>query len=75
MCGQVGSGKTTLFQAILGELPYYSGSIFTKGTVSYCEQDLIIFSWTIKENILFDRPYDEERYQKVVEVSCLRKDF
>lgn len=37
--GPVGSGKTSLFQAILGELQSESGSIEVNGTVSYASQE------------------------------------
>ena len=75
LCGPVGCGKTSLFQVFLNELPFYNGSAQIKGKVSYCEQDLVIFSWTIRENILFGRPFDPQRYAQVVEASCLLRDF
>lgn len=37
--GQVGAGKSSLLQAILGELPPESGSIQVNGAVSYASQE------------------------------------
>lgn len=39
------------------------------------EQEPIIFSATIKENILFGAEYDEERYDSSVYKSCLNADL
>ena len=36
---------------------------------------MVIFSWTIKENIIFGRKFDQNRYNKAIEASCLLKDF
>lgn len=60
--GRVGSGKSGLLNVILGEIPYYSGKIAVNGSVNYVEQEPIIFSATIKENILFGSEFNEAKY-------------
>lgn len=57
LAGKVGSGKSGLFGAILDELPYYSGSIEKNGSIAYVDQEPVIFSASIKENILFGRDF------------------
>lgn len=73
--GQIGSGKTSLLQAILRELPLQSGSIRVNGTVSYASQEPWIFGGTIRQNILFGQEYEKKRYEAVVEACALTKDF
>lgn len=73
--GPVGSGKTTLLQAILGELRIREGSIQVNGRLSYATQESWIFGGTIRENILFDSEYDEEKYEEVIRVCALERDL
>ncbi|XP_046392414.1 ATP-binding cassette sub-family C member 4-like isoform X2 [Ischnura elegans] len=73
--GQVGAGKTSLLQAILGELPLISGSIKVDGKISYSCQEPWTFGGTIRQNILFGQEYDRKRYNKVVEACALSPDF
>lgn len=50
-----------------------SVSIF--GLLSYVPQKSWILNDTVRNNILFFEDYDEDRYNKVVEVCCLKEDF
>lgn len=51
--GPVGSGKSSLLQALLKELPILTGNISIYGRLSYSTQSAWIFNGTIKQNILF----------------------
>ncbi|KAH8258986.1 hypothetical protein KR038_000987, partial [Drosophila bunnanda] len=73
--GSTGSGKSSLIQAILGELRAESGEIKVSGTMSYAPQEPWLFSGTIRENILFGQPMDRKRYAKVVMQCALEQDF
>ena len=75
ICGKVGSGKSSFLEAVMGELPFYSGKVQTKGKAVYCEQHPTIFAGTIRENIVFGRQFEEDRYRKVVNSSALEEDF
>ena len=73
MVGPVGAGKSSLLQCLLGELQPLAGSVEIEGKVSYASQEAWIFSDTLRENILFGKPYDQERYNTVVEACALDK--
>ncbi|CAL6014554.1 Xenobiotic-transporting_ATPase / Multidrug resistance-associated protein [Hexamita inflata] len=100
--GHVGSGKSSLFSCILGEMKaldvkstykqtdelffdYFGerteekdlSQVYIKlgGKVAYCPQNSPIFSSTIRENICFYKPYDEEKYKRIVDICCLLPDF
>lgn len=57
--------QSSLIQAILHELPLYEGKISVRGTISYASQEPWLFSGSVKENILFDSPMDNDRYNQV----------
>ena len=73
--GEVGSGKSTLLRAVLGELPLQEGNISYQGKIAYAPQVPWVFSGTIRENILFGLPFDEQKFQHVVDICGLTKDF
>ena len=58
--GTVGSGKSSLVKALLSEM------VKTKGTVEMgnclLRANCMILNSTIKDNIVFDEEYDEEKY-------------
>ena len=73
--GAVGSGKSSLLTAILGELPLRTGAISYQGKLAYVPQIPWVFSGTIRENILFGLPFNEDRFQNVVHICDLTKDL
>ncbi|KAG0308528.1 hypothetical protein BGZ98_007707 [Dissophora globulifera] len=73
--GPVGSGKSSLLQAIVGNMTQSRGTIIRGSTASYASQTPWIQNATIRDNILFDKPFDEERYWRVIRVCCLEQDL
>ena len=77
--GEVGSGKTSLFQAILNNLiivnPEECDGIHINGSIAYVSQVPWIQNETIKNNILFFKEYNQEKYNKVLEVAQLNYDL
>ena len=72
--GSVGSGKTSLISALLGELDFNRGNINTQGTIAYVPQQPWIQHGTLKENITFGRELDKEKYKQVIEACALTRD-
>ncbi|BGP16287.1 hypothetical protein JCM10213_008267 [Rhodosporidiobolus nylandii] len=90
VCGATGSGKSSLFLALLGEMTRLSGRIHlaktgTSGSaldsnglydgVAYAAQLPWLQHMSIKENILFGAPYEKERYDAVLDACALRADL
>ncbi|KAF9455005.1 hypothetical protein P691DRAFT_813919 [Macrolepiota fuliginosa MF-IS2] len=79
--GPTGAGKTSILMALLGEMHYVpSGpnswfNLPRKGGVAYAAQESWVQNETIKENILFGSPYDEDRYRKVIYQCGLERDL
>lgn len=73
--GSVGSGKSSILQLLLGELPIYSGDVLINGEISYGSQESWLFSSSVRNNILFGLPYDKLRYQETVKHCALLTDF
>ncbi|XP_040342070.1 ATP-binding cassette sub-family C member 2 isoform X4 [Herpailurus yagouaroundi] len=73
--GTVGSGKSSLVSAMLGEMENVHGHITIKGTIAYVPQQSWIQNGTLKDNILFGSELDEKKYQQVLEACALLPDL
>lgn len=76
--GPVGSGKSTLTKALLGETPFNRGGVVLGARFScigFCEQTPFLFNGSIRDNIVGFSPFDDARYTEVVYATCLRADF
>lgn len=75
VCGNVGSGKTSLISAILEQMYLHKGSVVANGTFAYVSQQAWIFHGTVKENILMGQPFDQNKYDIVLDVCGLCEDL
>ena len=73
--GVVGSGKSSLLQAILGEMEKNSGDVNINGTISFVSQQAWIQNLSLKDNILFSQAYQKQRYQNAINVCALEADL
>jgi ATP-binding cassette subfamily C (CFTR/MRP) protein 4 len=73
--GPTGSGKSTIFYAILKEIRLLRGELSVTGTVSYAPQEPWIFSASIKQNILFGSEMNQKKYCQVIKVCALEHDL
>lgn len=76
ICGQVAAGKTALLQALLGELDMSEGQLIRpQEPIGYCSQTPWLQSMSIRDNILFDAPHENERYRAVLDACALTPDL
>ncbi|XP_066545949.1 multidrug resistance-associated protein 1 isoform X1 [Amia ocellicauda] len=73
--GHVGSGKSSLLSALLGEMVKRDGKVSVKGSVAYVPQQAWIQNATMRDNIVFGREKKENWYQRVVEACALLPDL
>uniref|UniRef100_A0A8B9LI33 ABC-type glutathione-S-conjugate transporter n=1 Tax=Astyanax mexicanus TaxID=7994 RepID=A0A8B9LI33_ASTMX len=73
--GHVGSGKSSLLSAMLGETERRSGNVSIKGSVAYVPQQAWIQNATLQDNILFGREKKKTWYQRVLEACALLPDL
>ncbi|XP_012560528.2 multidrug resistance-associated protein 1 isoform X1 [Hydra vulgaris] len=73
--GQVGSGKSSLVSAILGEIKKVSGEVLVKDSISYVSQQPWIQNRSFRDNITFVSDYESNRYNKVVDACALKPDI
>ncbi|KAJ3097026.1 Multidrug resistance-associated protein 1, partial [Phlyctochytrium bullatum] len=73
--GTVGSGKSSLLSAILGDMTLVSGSARAPRHIAYCSQQTWLLSASIRQNILFGTPEDPVRLAAAVRASGLEKDI
>ena len=76
--GEFGSGKSCLFNAILNNLDILNDKnkkIILNGSVAYVPQKPWILNDTVRNNIIFNKPYNEEKYNQIVKICQLEPDF
>lgn len=74
--GPVGSGKSSLLRALIGDLrEAHSAEMAIGGHTAYCPQSAWLLSATVRENIVFGRPFDEAQYRDTIRKCCLEPDF
>ncbi|KAG8741815.1 hypothetical protein FRC12_015533, partial [Ceratobasidium sp. 428] len=88
VCGPTGSGKSSLLSALLGEMDRVEGEVYLpkeptrlnektglQVAISYCAQQPWLQHESIKDNILFGLPFDEDRYKLTLSCCALLPDL
>ena len=73
--GAVGSGKSSLLAALVGEIQRIKGQVKLGGSVGFCPQSPWIQNATLRNNILFGQPFDRAKYDQVIQCCALESDF
>ncbi len=67
--------KHNQLAAILGGTHKVAGTVELRGKVAYAAQQPWIVNATVRDNVLFGAPYDEERYNKVIQACAMLADL
>ncbi|RIB26607.1 P-loop containing nucleoside triphosphate hydrolase protein [Gigaspora rosea] len=73
--GPVGSSKSSLLSALIGEMKRISGEVIFGENVGYCPQTAWIQNATLRDNITFELPFNYKKYQQVIKDCCLEPDL
>ncbi|EFO19390.1 ABC transporter transmembrane region family protein [Loa loa] len=73
--GRVGSGKSSLLSAILGEMEKMKGYIGVSGRIATVSQQPWIQNSSFRDNIIFGKQFDRKHYDKIIEACALAKDL
>jgi ATP-binding cassette subfamily C (CFTR/MRP) protein 1 len=75
VAGPVASGKSNLLKSILGDLTVREGSCSESHSRAYVPQAPWTALGTVRDNIVFGKPYDEALYRKVLYACALEPDM
>ncbi|KAF2672384.1 ABC transporter family protein [Microthyrium microscopicum] len=73
--GRVGSGKSSLLQALLGDLHKIRGEVTVCGSIAYVAQNAWIINASVRDNVLFGHHYDAAFYQATIKACALVEDL
>lgn len=77
--GEIGSGKSSIFYALLGEMQQKyedpKPKLRLSGKVGYMGQKPWLMARSIKDNIILDMPFDQDKFDYAVKYSALDDDL
>ncbi|KAG0238515.1 Multidrug resistance-associated protein 1 [Actinomortierella wolfii] len=73
--GRVGQGKSSLLSSIIGEMYKRQGTVRVRGRIAYAAQQAWIVNATVRDNIVFGRPFDQEKYDRIIYAAGLQPDL
>jgi ABC-type multidrug transport system fused ATPase/permease subunit len=76
--GPVACGKSTFCKVLLGEIPFFSGTLsvnFGRQSIAYCEQVAFLYNASLKENIIGQCDFNQQRFDEVVDATLLDIDI
>lgn len=73
--GSVGTGKSSLISALLGEMEKIKGTVNTDGSIAFVPQQAWIQNATLRDNITFGKAFNPQKYDQVLECCALKPDL
>ncbi|KAF9938432.1 hypothetical protein BGZ67_000203 [Mortierella alpina] len=75
IAGRIGQGKSSLLSGIMGEMYKLNGTVTVYGDLAYVPQQAWIINATVRDNILFGKPYDQNKYDSIIFACGLQPDL
>jgi len=76
IAGSVGSGKSSFIYSVLNELVLLSGNFRTKQmSYGFVPQQSWVYGGTLRDNILFGKPFNQDLYLQTLKVCALNRDL
>ncbi|KAI1316195.1 hypothetical protein EDD11_010367 [Mortierella claussenii] len=73
--GRIGQGKSSLLSSIIGEMYKINGTVRAYGNVAYVPQQAWIVNATLRDNILFGKAFDQQKYNRIIFAANLGPDI
>ncbi|KAF9348068.1 Multidrug resistance-associated protein 1 [Mortierella sp. NVP85] len=73
--GRIGQGKSSLLNAIIGDIYKLKGTVTVYGTIAYVPQQAWIINATLRDNIVFGKPFDQQKFNDVLFAAGLNPDI
>ncbi|KAF7373650.1 Oligomycin resistance ATP-dependent permease YOR1 [Mycena sanguinolenta] len=73
--GKVGSGKSSILQALIGEMRKTSGTVVFGGTMAYVPQTAWIRNASLRQNVVFGLEDDEDKFRQIIRACNLEHDL
>ncbi|KAF9174916.1 hypothetical protein BGX21_008836 [Mortierella sp. AD011] len=73
--GRVGQGKSSLLSAIIGDMYKTSGTVHIRGHIAYVPQHAWILNCSLRDNILFGKDYNHQKYRHIIYACGLEPDI
>ncbi|KAH9849408.1 multidrug resistance-associated ABC transporter [Lenzites betulinus] len=73
--GRVGSGKSSLLQALIGEMRKTRGDCTFSSTAAYVPQSAWIMNATLRQNVVFGQDEDDAKFHDIIRACCLEPDL
>jgi ABC-type Mn2+/Zn2+ transport system ATPase subunit len=67
--------QSSLASAVISEVPFVEGERTINGSIAYVPQEAWIINATVRDNILFGKPFDAALYRRVIHASALDADL
>ncbi|KAF6255037.1 ABC transporter [Scenedesmus sp. NREL 46B-D3] len=73
--GSVGSGKSSILAALIGQMERVSGTVAVGGRVAYVAQTAWIVNDSVQENVIMGEAFEASQYRVAVDVAQLLPDL